>query len=191
MHKICALKWLFPALLVLLAMVPLCNALAKDAELKDKLHVDKDRPIEIVANRMDAYNEKKLVIFTGNAVATQGDRTIKADQLFVYYKKNSGDSDRARAKNVDQAGDLDKIEAKGHVMITQDGRLVTADNGVFYHDAQQIAVTGNAVMSEGGNVIRGEKIIVFLNENRGIVEGAANKRVTATIYPSEKNAIKK
>jgi len=54
----------------------------------DKL--SSNEPIEIVADRMDAYNEKKLVIFSGNAVATQGDKELKADQLLLYYKKEPG-----------------------------------------------------------------------------------------------------
>ena len=46
-------------------------------------------------------------------------------------------------------------------------------------------MTGNAVMREGANIIRGDKVVVFLDENRGVVEGTASKRVTATIYPEE------
>ena len=46
-------------------------------------------------------------------------------------------------------------------------------------------MTGNAVMHEGANIIRGERIVVFLNENRGMVDSSDTKRVTATIYPEE------
>jgi lipopolysaccharide export system protein LptA len=42
------------------------------------------------------------------------------------------------------------------------------------------------VMQQGNSIVRGDKIEVFLNENRGVVEAAENKRVKATIYPVEK-----
>jgi lipopolysaccharide export system protein LptA len=83
-------------------------------------------------------------------------------------------------------GDLERLEAQGHVTITEPNRIVTGDHAVFYYDLQKIVMTGNAVMSEGKNIIRGGKIIVLLDEDRGIVEGSESKRVTATIYPDEK-----
>src|SRR5271157_69352 len=63
---------------------------AKETDTKKKIKLDKDQPIQIVSDRLDAYNEKKLVVFSGNAVATQGDKIIKADRLFLYYKKDPG-----------------------------------------------------------------------------------------------------
>jgi Uncharacterized protein conserved in bacteria len=47
----------------------------------------KSGPIQIVSDRLDAYNEKGLVVFSGNVVATQEDKIIKSDSLFLYYKK--------------------------------------------------------------------------------------------------------
>ena len=47
-------------------------------------------------------------------------------------------------------------------------------------------MTGNAVMHQGKNIVQGDKIDVFLGENRGVVEAPVTKRVKATIYPAEK-----
>ncbi len=60
---------------------------AKEIDTKKKPKINRDQPIQIVSDRLDAYNEKKLVIFSGNAVATRGDIIIKSDRLLVYYKK--------------------------------------------------------------------------------------------------------
>jgi lipopolysaccharide export system protein LptA len=46
-------------------------------------------------------------------------------------------------------------------------------------------------MSEDKNIIRGEKIVLLLRENRGYVESGSDKRVTATIYPEGKKENKK
>ena len=77
------------------------------------------------------------------------------------------------------------MEAKGHVTITEGERIVTGEEAVFEQDAQKITMTGGAVMREGANIVRGDRIVVFLDENRGVVESAENRRVTATIYPGE------
>ena len=46
-----------------------------------------DEPMEITSNRMEAFNEKKLVVFSGNAMVKQGNKVLKSDKLLLYYKK--------------------------------------------------------------------------------------------------------
>lgn len=158
------------------------------AQAQKKMKMDKNQPIQIQSDRLDAYKEKNLVIFSGHAVATQGDKTIKADRMLIYYKDKDRPATPEKSNKMDMgtAGDLEKIEAQGQVVITQINRVVTGDHAVFYQDSQQIVMTGNAVMREGKNIVKGEKVIVYLDEDRGIIEGSERKRVTATIYPNEK-----
>jgi lipopolysaccharide export system protein LptA len=164
---------------------------AKEIDTKKKPKINRDQPIQIVSDRLDAYNEKKLVIFSGNAVATRGDIIIKSDRLLVYYKKEPKAPEKVGAQDIGNTGDLEKIEAKGHVTVTQGERIVTGDDAVFYEDTQKIIMTGNAVMREGRNVIHGDRIVVFLDEDRGVVEGLEKNRVNATIYPEDRKDKKK
>jgi lipopolysaccharide export system protein LptA len=152
---------------------------------KKKPGVERDQPIEIVSDRMDAYHEKRMVVFAGNAVAKQGARTIRSDRLTLYYKeerKPAGVSNRETGG----VGNLERVEAKGHVSITEGDRVVTGDEAVFEQDSQKITMTGSAVLREGANIVQGDRIVVFLDENRGVVESAENSRVKATIFPAEK-----
>ncbi len=176
---------LFLLTVVSLLLVPVFVA----AQAPKKMKMDKNQPIQIQSDRLDAYQEKKLVVFSGNAVATQGEKTIKADRLLIYYKDKDRPATPEKSNKMDMgtAGDLEKLEAQGQVVITQTNRVVTGDHAVFYQDSQKIVMTGNAVMREGKNMVKGEKIVVFLDENRGVIEGSERKRVTATIYPNEKN----
>jgi lipopolysaccharide export system protein LptA len=165
--------------------LPCAAPVVQGAEFAKKSPAD-NHPIEISADRLEAYDAKKVVLFSGNAVATQGDRVIKAEKIFLYYKKEERDPGREGLRDVGKTGDLEKIEAKGHVSVSQGDRLVTGDQAVYYQESQKIVMTGSAVMQQGNNIVRGDKIEVFLNENRGVVEAAENKRVKATIYPVEK-----
>jgi len=141
-------------------------------------------PIEIVSDRLDAYHREKLVVFSGNVVATQKNRVIQADRVLVYYKKNDKKV-AAQSRRGETSDDLDRIEARGNVRVTQGEKIVTGDKAVFFNDEQKIIMTGNPVMREGSNVIKGDRIVVLLDENRGVVESSREKRVTATIYPEE------
>jgi lipopolysaccharide export system protein LptA len=95
------------------------------------------------------------------------------------------------SKDTSNTGDLEKIEAKGHVIVTQGERIVTGDEAIYYHDTQQIIMTGNPIMREKGNIIQGDRIVVYLNEDRGVVESTEKNRVKATIYPAERKERKK
>ena len=163
------------------------------AEVKRKpLINNSSQPIEITSDRLEAFDEKKMVVFSGNAIVTQGSRVIKAEKILLYYKNESrGATGKSAVKGMGKAGELEKIDAKGHVTVTEGDRVVTGDDAVYYQDAQKIVMTGNAVMHQGKNVVQGDKIEVFLNENRGVVEAPVNKRVKATIYPTEKQEEKK
>ncbi len=180
-HRRCGWRF-FLLLFILLPLIPVSVA----GQSAKKMKMDKNQPIQIESDRLDAYQEKKLVIFSGHAVATQGDKTIKADRLLIFYKDQPATPEKKNKMDTGTAGDFEKIEAQGQVVITQTNRVVTGDHAVFYQDSQKIVTTGNAVMREGKNLIKGEKIIVFLDEDRGVIEGSEHKRVTATIYPNEK-----
>jgi len=186
-QKVYHSRWFGTRLFMLMVVFLLLFPVSVSAQAQKKnLKMDKGQPIHIQSDRLDAYQEKKEVIFSGNAVATQGDRTIKSDRLLIYYKDRPGGTEKKDIKGVGAVGDLEKLEAQGRVTITEPNRIVTGDHAVFFYDLQKIEMTGNAVMREGKNIIRGSKIIVLLDEDRGIVEGSENKRVTATIYPDEK-----
>jgi lipopolysaccharide export system protein LptA len=172
-------------ILFVLIVASLQNLDAGESVVRKKPRMDGNQPIHIVSDRLDAYNEKKLVVFSGNAVATQSDRVIKSDRLILYYRKGTANQEKSSPKGSGDMGELEKIEAKGHVTVTQGEKIVTGDDAVFFQDTQKIIMTGNAVMREGRNVIRGDRIIVFLDEDRGIVESGENKRVKAVIYPED------
>ena len=162
---------------------------AQDNNVVTEEIVKKSEPMEIVSDRLEAFNEKKLIMFTGNAMAKQGDRVLKSDQLLLYYKKDPAKTDKVGTMEFEGTGDLEKIEAKGNVSVTQGERIATGDEAVYYHDTGQIILTGNALLREGKNSIKGCRVIVYLNEKLGraeVCDKEKKERVKAVIYPPEK-----
>ncbi|MDZ4163706.1 MAG: lipopolysaccharide transport periplasmic protein LptA [Smithellaceae bacterium] len=175
-----------------LLLIPIHHAGAQSVEGKkdSKVEKEKQKPIKIEADKLDAHNEKRMVIFTGNVIATQEDTVIKADRMTLYYKKDAQVGASA-AKDPLKGGDLDRIEAKGRVIIHMEERIATGDDAVFTQDTQQIVLIGNATLREGMNVVKGERVTYFMAENRGVVEGGEKGRVSATIYTREMREKKK
>jgi len=143
-----------------------------------------ESPIQITSDRLDAYDDKGIVLFSGNVVATQDNTVMNSDELYLYYDKKRGAGDPLAGITTD-SGQIEMIELKGNVTMKKGERTVTGDRALFYNAEQKIIITGNTVMREGNNVIRGDRITVFLEENRGVVDGTGGERVTATIYPDD------
>jgi len=180
------------SLAVLFYLVMANNILcAQDISDKKNL-INKNEPVEITSDRMEAFNEKKMVIFSGNATAKQGDITLKADQLLLYNKNELGKNDKIDAKEISTSGELDKIEAKGNVIITQKERMATGNEASYQQDTGQIILTGNAILREGKSTVTGCKVIVYTNEDRGAVVPCTpgkGERVKAVIYPQQNKEI--
>lgn len=181
------IKKMFMAVLFILVVVS-SNA-AGQMGFDQKSLMRKGAPIEIVADKMEAFQEKRMIVFSGNAVATQGDIIIKTDTLSVYYKKSNGKKEKIGKQEVEVAGDLDRIELRGHVSISQKDMSATGDEAVYYQESGQFIMTGNPVLQQGKNIIKGCRVVIYANENRGKVEQcpAENSgRVTAIIQPQDK-----
>lgn len=145
-----------------------------------------DEPMEITSDRMEAYNEIKQIVFSGNAMVKQGNKILKADKIILFYKKETEKKQKIRSIENETAGDLEKIEAKGNVSLDQGERLAKGDEAVYFRDSGKVVMTGNAVLSEGKNTIKGDRVIIFINEDRGIVESNTKTQVRAVLYPREK-----
>ncbi len=150
-----------------------------------------DEPLKITSDRLEAFNEKKLVVFSGNAKVTQGNHVLKSDKLLLYYKDLSGHQEKKNKIGSEQSGELEKIEARGNVTLIQKDRNVTSDEAIYFRDTNKIVLTGNAVLNEGKNSIKGDRVTIFLNDNKGMVESDHQHQVKAIIYPEQKSPLEK
>lgn len=173
---------------MVLLLLPVYTLAWAQIGLDKKTILRKDAPIEVVSDKMEAYQEKNVVIFSGNAVATQGDVQLKTDRLAIYYKKQPNPKEKPGMQIMEGTGELDKIEAKGNVIVTQKDMSATGNEAVYYHDTSRVVMTGNAFLKQGKNMVKGCKVTVYLDQNRGEVERCAAEnaeRVTAIIHPED------
>lgn len=136
-------------------------------------------PIRIHSSRLESFNDQRKVIFTGDVVAKRAGMTLYADQMTVIYRKDQDKKGPSKNTNKEQ---VETIIAKGHVKITKGKRVATGTEGVYNDAEQNIVLTGNPQVWQGENMVKGDKITVFLAEDRSIVECQAGNRVEAVVY---------
>jgi lipopolysaccharide export system protein LptA len=79
------------------------------------------------------------------------------------------------------------VVATGNVKIVQLERRATSQKATFHQDENKMVLDGEAVIREGENVIRGERVIYYVDEERSVVEGGKGGRVNTTITPPKKD----
>jgi lipopolysaccharide export system protein LptA len=120
---------------------------------------------------------------------TGGDKT--AGQATDPPAPAGGDKQGAQTQNGQQnaqsAGPdtsrVQNIVAVGNVRIDQGARWAVGGQAVFDQGQRTLVLTLNPVLHDGPNVVAGDRVTVYLDENRSIVEGG-RKRVKATLYPN-------
>jgi lipopolysaccharide export system protein LptA len=143
---------------------------AEAIEGMDELKAEKlsQNPIEITAKELVAERQKRRVIFKGDVIATQ-------NSLFIY-------SDSLTAEYDEEGKTVARIEAIGNVRVVQKGiREAQGDMAIFINEDQTVELSGNTIVSEGDSKLLGEKLIIYIAENRSIIFGGENGRVKAII----------
>ncbi|OGP93032.1 MAG: lipopolysaccharide transport periplasmic protein LptA [Deltaproteobacteria bacterium RBG_16_47_11] len=129
-------------------------------------------PIDITSDTVEADQKTNTVTFKGNVIAKQEDTTLYANTLTILYDPNTKK--------------LKEIVAVGNVKVVQLDRRATGQKATFDQDKNKVVLDGEAVVREGTNVIRGERITFYVDEERSVVEPVKGGRVSTSITPPPK-----
>jgi lipopolysaccharide export system protein LptA len=121
-------------------------------------------PVNIEAETLEVRDQENMAIFSGNVVVVQGDVTLRTARLRVDYEGGARQAGQQTIKS---------LLAEGKVHVTSKDQVVTGDTATFDMATQMITVTGDVVLSQGKNVVRGPKLFVDLNTGRARVESSA------------------
>ena len=162
---------------------------------------DKDQPVQIEAASLEVRDKNKTATFAGDVQVVQGDTTMKCQKLVVFYGQEvgiaQGGAPAPDAKPAPALGgpksaqNIRRIEARGGVTVITKDQNASGDLGVYDLIAKTITLTGNVVVSQGQNVINGERVVVDTATGNARVEsnnqggGATPSRVRALIQPGQ------
>src|SRR3989344_6682738 len=148
-----------------LLLVSVCLAFAED-----KTAANTDQPITITSNNMEARKKENLVIFRGDVVAQQKDYTLYSRELHVYYADGQ---------------EIKEMIATGDVRIVQADKVATGEKAVYTKVNRAVVLTGNPQVEQDCDVVKGEKIIMYLDEDKSVVEGSSDNRVKVIMHPKD------
>jgi lipopolysaccharide export system protein LptA len=168
----------------------------------------KDQPVQIEAATLEVRDKSKTATFSGNVQVVQGDTTMKCQSLVVFYGQEIGIAGNGKPAATpvtttkstpgmpQGAQNIRRIEAHGGVTVLTKDQNVKGDTGIYDLETKQITLSGNVVVSQGQNVIHGEKVVVDTvtgsakvesgSSNGGVGAGAPGPpRVRALIQPGK------
>lgn len=117
----------------------------------------KREPIVITAGRMEADKLGDKVTFRGDVTLKKEAMTLNSDSMIVFYD--------ARSKGISE------IEAVGNVVVRKEGRIALSNRASYYSREEKIVLTGDARIIENENQLGGERITLFMRDDRSVVEG--------------------
>jgi lipopolysaccharide export system protein LptA len=134
-------------------------------------------PIEIDAAKLEITeeNDQRISVFSGDVFVKRGDTTMRAKQIRVY---SSLADDRPKGQA------FSRIEADGNVEVKSPNQTATGAQVVVNMDQQTITLSGNVVLSQGENVITGDRLVVELASGKARVEQAPGKRIRGVFAPA-------
>ncbi|MBJ6127160.1 LptA/OstA family protein [Microvirga splendida] len=143
-------------------------------------------PIKIDANKLDVFDKEGRAVFTGDVVAVQGESTMKCTVMTVFYEQRDQNGGQAVPAPAAQGADdsaIKKIDCKGPVTIVSRTQVATGENATFDRGSNKILLTGNATLSDGPNVTKGERVLYDINTGVANIETTPGGRVRALFVP--------
>lgn len=151
-----------------------------EAPLNQAQKADQEAMV-IHSNTLEADDKKGIIIFTGEVDAQRDDFTVYCHKMVVYYEKSP-----AKERTEEFGGRIEKIVATGDVKIVRaEGGIATGEKAVYYQQGEKLVLTGKPVVKQKDNSVEGDRITLFLKENRSVVESSSDKKVRAVIFPTK------
>jgi lipopolysaccharide export system protein LptA len=156
---------------------------------------NRDQPIQIEAATLEMRDKKKEATFSGNVKVIQGDTTMTSKTLVVFYDSNTaapaaGAAPAANAKAAPPkaaapipsatpgpggSSSIRRLEARGNVVVTQKDQVVTGETAVFDTKTNLVTMLGGVVLTQGKNVLRGDRLMVDMTTGVSRVESESGR----------------
>ncbi len=151
---------------------------------------DGSAPIEITADALEVRQRRNLATFSGDVDAVQGDLTLSAQSLDVFYGEEGGDSGDAEADRGVAGGpglgEIRRVVARGDVVVSSPREIARGAEGIYDVAAQTITLTGDVVLTRDDNVLRGNRLEIDLATGVSRLRAAGEDgRVRARFAPAE------
>jgi lipopolysaccharide export system protein LptA len=181
------------AVLIALAMMSVGDAGAQSAvkgvpNAMQGFSQNRDQPIQIEAASLEMRDKKKEATFAGNVKVVQGDTTMTSKSLVVFYDQSAAPAPPAAGTKGTKSGPIQsatpgpggsssirRLEAKGSVVVVQKDQIVTGETAIFDTKSNQVTMQGGVVLTQGQNVLRGDRLVVDMTTGVSRIESDSGR----------------
>jgi lipopolysaccharide export system protein LptA len=150
---------------------------------------NRDQPIQIESATLEMRDKKKEATFAGNVKVVQGDTTMTSKTLVVFYESApaatapaAGAKAAAKPAPIQSAtpgpggtSSIKRLEARGNVVVTQKDQVVTGETAVFDTKTNLVTMLGGVILTQGKNVLRGDRLMVDMTTGVSRVESDSGR----------------
>ncbi|HYI43634.1 MAG TPA: lipopolysaccharide transport periplasmic protein LptA [Sphingomicrobium sp.] len=132
-----------------------------------------DQPVNIEADKLEVQETDQTAVFSGNVLVVQGSSALRTDKLTIFYeKKKPGESAQPATGDVVTGRNIRRLEAEGNVVVTSGNQKASGNKGVFDMPSNTVVLLGNVVVTQGINILRGDRLVVDLTTQKSRVESS-------------------
>jgi lipopolysaccharide export system protein LptA len=155
-------------------------------------HLKLTTPHDVITAKdaLEYYAQKRMAVARGAALLVADDgRSIAGDTLIAYLAPPSAKAPQIAAKGqdtdpLDQAGQLEKVDAIGHVVIHTTTDTATGDRGVYLPPTGEARLGGDVHIIHGPNELTGSDALVNMKTGVATLLAAPGGQVAGTILPN-------
>jgi lipopolysaccharide export system protein LptA len=136
-----------------------------------------DEPIQIESDQLEVRDPDKVAVYTGNVRVRQGATVLETPELRVHYT--------GEAQGETPGSAVERIEAGPGVMVRTQNQTASGDRATLELPRDLVTMSGNVVLTQGDNVVRGDRLVVNLKTKQAQMQGG---RVQTLIAPARSNA---
>lgn len=123
---------------------------------------DSNAPVDVNADRIEVQDRQDRAIFSGNVKVRQEGLALNAERLTVAYNKVGGDSPQ-----------IDRLDAEGGVSLVSATETAHSEVAIYDLNRKLITMIGGVELQQGGNSVKGGRLVIDLNSGRSVIDGSA------------------
>jgi lipopolysaccharide export system protein LptA len=117
-----------------------------------------DAPVEFRADNLSVNNATGESVLSGNAVIAQGDMRMAAPEIRIFFTPG------AQSR-------ITRVEGLRGVTLVTAQEAAEAQSGVYDLTAGVVRLTGSVMVTQGPNIITGDRLVVNVDTGAGTMEG--------------------
>ena len=121
-------------------------------------------PVDVDADRIEVQDRADRAIFSGSVHVTQAELTLDAARLTVAYANRQGN---------DGGVQIERLDAAGGVVVKSPSETARGQYAIYDLNRRQITMLGGVTLDQGGNTVRGGRLVIDLDSGRAVVDGSA------------------